>query len=103
MSKKRDELRRLNGIYGNILGKADVEMIEGRAKLLDAHTVQVGERKYTAKHICIAVGGTPKMLGLPGARQVARLRCGTLRIVTSCPTLPSRHVPAHVPDETDNL
>lgn len=66
MDKKRKELQRLNGVYGNIMGNAGVEIIEGRATLKDKHTVVVNGKEYTSKYICIAVGGTPHMLGLPG-------------------------------------
>jgi len=41
MEAKRNELARLNGVYGRILGNANVEHIEGRGRLLDAHTVEV--------------------------------------------------------------
>ena len=66
MEKKRKELQRLNGVYGNIMGSAGVEVIEGRAVLKDKHTVVVDGKEYTSKYICIAVGGTPHMLGVPG-------------------------------------
>jgi glutathione reductase (NADPH) len=66
MEKKRKELQRLNGVYGGILDRANVRTIEGRAKLLDAHTVEVNGETYTSKYICIAVGGTPTMIGIPG-------------------------------------
>eukprot|EP00892_Ulva_mutabilis_P007622 jgi/Ulvmu1/5231/UM022_0024.1 len=66
MEKKRKELQRLNGVYGNIMGNAGVEVIEGRAMLKDNHTVVVNGKEYTSKYICLAVGGTPHMLGLPG-------------------------------------
>ena len=68
MERKRKELHRLNDAYSNTLGKAGVETIEGRAKLVDPHTVEVEGKQYTAKYVCIAVGGTPHMIGLPGAR-----------------------------------
>lgn len=67
MENKRKELHRLNNAYSNTLGSAGVETIEGRAKLVDPHTVEVNGKQYTAKYICIAVGGTPHMIGLPGA------------------------------------
>lgn len=66
MDKKRKELQRLNGVYGNIMGNAGVEIIEGRATIKDKHTVVVNGKEYTSKYICIAVGGTPHMLGVPG-------------------------------------
>lgn len=47
MGKKKDELRRLNGVYDKMLNSAGVTIIEGRGKLLDAHTVEVEGKKYT--------------------------------------------------------
>ena len=54
-----DEVTRLNGIYEGMLGRSNVDVIEGRGRLVDAHTVAVGDREYTAEKILIAVGGEP--------------------------------------------
>lgn len=64
---KSAEIERLNGIYGNILGNAGVEIINGRAIIEDPHTVKVGDSTYRAKYILIAVGGWPRKPGFPGA------------------------------------
>ncbi|MEM1311490.1 MAG: FAD-dependent oxidoreductase, partial [Cyanobacteria bacterium P01_H01_bin.153] len=61
-----NEVHRLNGIYNNMLDKAGVELFPHRAKLLDAHTLQVGDRSVTADKILIAVGGVPAWPSLPG-------------------------------------
>ena len=62
-----NELDRLEGIYRNILGNNSVETFDSRAKLADAHTVELadGNRK-TAKHILIATGGRPVLPDIPG-------------------------------------
>lgn len=67
MGKKKDELRRLNGVYDKMLKNAGVKIIEGRGKLLDAHTVEVDGKKYTAKNILIAVGGRAVKPPIEGA------------------------------------
>ncbi|HTH97725.1 MAG TPA: glutathione-disulfide reductase [Stellaceae bacterium] len=59
IAAKNKEIDRLNGIYINMLKNAGVEIFEGRGRLLDAHTVQIGERKVTAERILIATGGRP--------------------------------------------
>lgn len=59
MATKRKELKRLNDIHSNMLDKAGVKMIEGRGKIVDAHTVSVKGKNYTSKYILIATGGTP--------------------------------------------
>lgn len=67
MGKKKEELRRLNGVYDKMLNNAGVTIIEGRGKILDAHTVEVEGRKYTAKNILIAVGGRAVKPPIDGA------------------------------------
>mgnify|MGYP001814212436 CR=1 FL=1 len=56
---KTSEISRLNGIYDDILGSANVEVISGRGRLVDAHTVDVNGQHYTAERILLAVGGWP--------------------------------------------
>ncbi|MDC0659716.1 glutathione-disulfide reductase [Leisingera sp. SS27] len=66
--KLHGELDRLEGIYRNILKNNGVESFDSRAKLADAHTVELadGTRK-TAKHILIATGGWPTVPEFPGS------------------------------------
>jgi len=66
--KLHAELDRLEGIYRNILKNNGVETFDARAKLVDAHTVELsdGTRK-NAKHILIATGGHPVKPDIPGA------------------------------------
>ena len=66
IENKNAEIKRLNGIYGNLLKNAGVELIEGRATLVDAHTVAVGDKTYTAERILVAVGGWPMIPDIPG-------------------------------------
>lgn len=61
IANKDKEITRLNGIYRNILESNGVDIIEGRATVVDPHTVEVGGRKITAKHILVATGGWPRM------------------------------------------
>ena len=65
--KMHAELDRLEGIYRNILNNNGVETFDMRARLVDAHTVELadGTRK-TAKHILLATGGRPVKPGIPG-------------------------------------
>lgn len=59
-------VKRLNGIYERNLANKDVEYVAGRAHFIDAHSVQVGERVITAKHLIIATGGYPLRPDIPG-------------------------------------
>lgn len=56
---KNRELDRLNRVYMRLLRDADVDLIEGRGKIVDAHTVEVAGRRYTARNILVATGGRP--------------------------------------------
>ncbi|WP_136634786.1 glutathione-disulfide reductase [Pseudooceanicola onchidii] len=58
--KLEAELDRLEGVYQRLLDGSGVERFDQRAKLADAHTVELadGTRK-TAKHILVATGGHP--------------------------------------------
>lgn len=59
IANKDKEIDRLEGIYRNLLANAGVEALDGRARLLDAHRIQIGDKVYSAKTILIASGGTP--------------------------------------------
>lgn len=63
---KTREIERLNGVYGNILDNANVDLINGRARIVDANTVEVNQQQYTAKYILIATGGWPYIPEFPG-------------------------------------
>lgn len=64
--RKDAEIDRLEGLYGQTLGGAGVEVIRGRATIEDANTVRVGDKTYTAGKILVAVGGWPSMPDVPG-------------------------------------
>jgi len=64
---KTREIERLNGIYEGLLRDAGVVHVEGRARIVDAHTVAVGDQRYTAENILVATGGWPSVPEIPGA------------------------------------
>lgn len=66
ISNKNAEIRRLTGVYKNVLNNAGVTLIEGRGKIVDPHTVEVDGKLYSAKHILVSVGGRPFIPNLPG-------------------------------------
>ena len=63
---KNSELDRLNGIYLNILKDNNVNLKQGRAVVIDDHTVEVGGERLTTENILIAVGGWPNLPSIPG-------------------------------------
>ena len=64
---KRTEISRLNDIYRNLLSGAGAALIDGRASIIDAHTVTVGDKRYTADKILIATGGWPHIPDFSGS------------------------------------
>lgn len=63
---KNDEIHRLNDIYGNMLEKAGVTILRGKAIFEDAHTIKIGPDTYTAEKIVIATGGKANSLSHNG-------------------------------------
>ncbi|MBN7796991.1 glutathione-disulfide reductase [Parahaliea mediterranea] len=63
---KKTEIGRLNAIYERLLDGADVDVIDGRARIVEANTVAVGDRRFTARKILIATGGWPYIPEFPG-------------------------------------
>ncbi|MDO9279549.1 MAG: glutathione-disulfide reductase [Polaromonas sp.] len=64
------EITRLNGIYLQLLKNAGVQIIEGWATLVDAHTVEVAGQRYSAQNLLIATGGTPSVPDIAGREHV---------------------------------
>jgi len=85
IANKDREISRLNGIYERLLTGAGVTIMNGRATIVDPHTVQVGGKNVTAKHILVAVGGWPVVPEIPGAQHAI-----TSNEAFHMPTLPRR-------------
>ncbi|TVQ48692.1 MAG: glutathione-disulfide reductase [Gammaproteobacteria bacterium] len=60
-------IERLNGIYAGNLERKGITRFEGRARFLDARTVEVDGQRLSAEHIVIAAGGEPMVPAIPGA------------------------------------
>jgi len=67
LAAKNTEIDRLNGVYRRLLDGSGVEIIEGLARLVDRHTVEVGDRRVSADAILVATGGRPFVPDVPGA------------------------------------
>ena len=68
LKARRDAyIKRLNGIYERNLDKRGVTYLSGRARFVDAHTIDVDGRQVEAGRIVIATGGRPTVPGIPGA------------------------------------
>lgn len=85
IAAKDREINRLSDIYINLLRQSGVAMHAGRATLVDAHTVAIGERTIRARHIAIATGSRPSLPSRPGIEHAI-----TSREALSLATLPAR-------------
>jgi glutathione reductase (NADPH) len=67
IKNKDREITRLNGIYQKLLEGSGVTIINGRARIVDRHTVEVDGESFTTEKILVATGGRPFIPSLPGA------------------------------------
>lgn len=59
-------IERIHGSYQRGFDNNGVTRINGFAKFVDDHTVEVAGELYRAKHILIATGGRPQLPNIPG-------------------------------------
>ena len=78
-TRRAAEISRLNGIYDHMLKASGVTVLNGFASLTGAHEIQLAclqsdgstsHTAYSAKHILIAVGGTPFVPHFKGREHV---------------------------------
>ncbi len=87
VANKTREISRLQGVYDRLLQESGVNIVNGRATLVDAHTVAVGANTYTAERILVATGGWPFVPEVIGKEYVI-----TSNEVFNLPVLPKRMV-----------
>ena len=61
IANKDQEIDRLNGIYKNLLENAGARIMDGTARFVDAHTIDVGGRRYTSEYVLVATGSWPSL------------------------------------------
>lgn len=66
LKNKNIEIQRLNQVYEKLLTDSGVSLLEGRARIRDGHSVEIGTAVYTAERILIATGGWPEIPQFPG-------------------------------------
>ena len=67
IAAKDREIQRLSDLYVGNLRRHGCVLHDAHARLLDAHTVDVGGARVRAAHILVATGGAPRRLACPGA------------------------------------
>jgi glutathione reductase (NADPH) len=85
IAAKDKEVARLSALYVRLLRDAHVTVVNGRATVVDAHTVEVAGQRYTAKNILLATGSHPVMPDVPGKEHAMSSREALL-----LPRLPKR-------------
>ncbi len=84
---KKTEIQRLNGIYDSLLQNSGAQIINGRAKIVDPHRVEVAGQTYSAERILVATGGWPSVPDFPGREHVT-----TSNEIFDLPEFPQRIV-----------
>ena len=65
------EIERLNDVYRGLLKNAEVTHYDGRARIVDAHTISIdGQHRITTNKILIATGSWPFIPDFPGKEYV---------------------------------
>jgi glutathione reductase (NADPH) len=86
IAAKDREIGRLEGVYRKLLKDSGVKLLEGRGRLVDAHTVEVGGKRYTAANILVATGAHPVLPAIPGIEHA----------ITSNEALDLKSLPRHI-------
>jgi glutathione reductase (NADPH) len=78
-TNRAKEIARLNGVYANLLRGAGVTQLDGFARLVGDHEIELatlnadgspGHRRFSAANILIATGGTPHVPHFSGREHV---------------------------------
>ncbi|WP_323119627.1 glutathione-disulfide reductase [Burkholderia alba] len=85
IAAKNREIARLSERYIDLLKQSGVAIHEGRATIVDAHAVEIGGRRFTARHIGVATGSHPTLPKVPGIEHAI-----TSREALDLPALPQR-------------
>jgi len=67
---KTQEIKRLNGVYKNLLDNSGATLMNGRATVTGSHEVEVAGQRYSAERILVATGGWPFVPEFPGSSHV---------------------------------
>ena len=67
VSGRNDYITNINRYWDGYVADSGITRIDGSARFVDAHTVEVNGQHYSAGHIVIATGGHPIVPRVPGA------------------------------------
>lgn len=66
VAAREQYIKGINDWYGQYLKDSNIDLIQGQARFVGDHTLEVGGQRYTAEHIVIAPGGYPLVPEIPG-------------------------------------
>ena len=87
VANKTKEISRLQSVYDNLLHNSGVHVVNGRGTIVDAHTVKVADKTYTAERIIVATGGWPFVPDVVGKEHIV-----TSNEIFNLPVLPKQMV-----------
>ena len=67
VSGREQYISNINHYWDNYVSNSGIDTIQGYARFVDRHSVEVNGQHYTAAHIVIATGGQPIVPPVPGA------------------------------------
>ncbi len=67
VAAKDREIQRINQVYEGLLDQGQVTLLRARARLLDAHTVEIDGERISAEHILLATGARPFVPDIAGS------------------------------------
>lgn len=76
-----------NQKYIDLIDEYGIDLIQGEAAFVDENTVEVNEKKFSAKRFLIATGASPSLPPIPGLKDINYLTSTTL---LELKTLPKR-------------
>ena len=67
VSGREAYIGRITDYWNGYVGDTGITRIDGAARFVDARTIEVDGRRYSAEHIVVATGGRPIVPPVPGA------------------------------------
>ncbi len=67
VTKRENYIAGINSWYHNYLADSNIDELQGFASFVDAHTLDVDGKQYTARHIVVSPGTKPTVPDIPGA------------------------------------
>ncbi|MBU3023455.1 glutathione-disulfide reductase [Aestuariibacter sp. A3R04] len=67
VANRQAYIQRIHASYDKVLAKNEITWVKGFAKFVSDNVIEVNGEQFTAPHITIATGGSPRLPDIPGA------------------------------------